>query len=163
MEEVLAGHPDVAECAVIGIADALKGQVPLGFVVLKAGVDARHRRDRERSRRRWCASGSARSPRFKTVVTIKRLPKTRSGKILRGTMQKIADRRRMDDAGDDRRSGDPRRDHGGAEGKWIRSVRRQSLRTPANQGVAAAKRRLPVAVMEFQTPSTWYPGFASVV
>ena len=90
MEEVLAAHPDVAECAVIGIADAVKGQVPCGFVVLKAGVDREPGRSRARSSR-WCASGSARSRRFKTVVTIKRLPKTRSGKILRATMRKIAD------------------------------------------------------------------------
>ena len=61
MEEVLAAHPDVAECAVIGIADALKGEVPCGFVVLKAGVDARRRRDREGDRGAWCASGSGRS------------------------------------------------------------------------------------------------------
>ena len=91
MEEVLAAHPDVAECAVIGIADALKGQVPCGFVVLKAGVDARRRRRSRRRSSRWCASASARSPPSRPVVTIKRLPKTRSGKILRGTMQKIAD------------------------------------------------------------------------
>ena len=63
IEEVLATHPDVAECAVIGVADELKGQLPLGLLVLKAGVDAPARRDR---RARWCsscASGSGRSPR----------------------------------------------------------------------------------------------------
>jgi propionyl-CoA synthetase len=90
MEEVLAEHPDVAECAVIGIADAMKGQVPLGFVVLNAGV-ARDAGTIEREvvglvRERIGAVAA-----LKTVVTIKRLPKTRSGKILRGTMQKIAD------------------------------------------------------------------------
>jgi propionyl-CoA synthetase len=90
MEEVLASHPDVAECAVIGVADAIKGQVPLGFVVLKAGVE---RADADivgevvalvRERIGPVAS-------FKTATVVKRLPKTRSGKILRGTMQKIAD------------------------------------------------------------------------
>ncbi len=90
MEEVLASHPDVAECAVIGVADDIKGQVPLGFVVLKAGVA---RADAEicsevvalvRERIGPVAS-------FKTATVVKRLPKTRSGKILRGTMQKIAD------------------------------------------------------------------------
>jgi propionyl-CoA synthetase len=91
MEEVLAAHPDIAECAVIGIADALKGQIPVGFVVLKNGVpDTRHRdiaaegvqliRDR---------IGPVAS--FKTAVVVKRLPKTRSGKILRGTMRSIGD------------------------------------------------------------------------
>jgi propionyl-CoA synthetase len=90
MEEVLASHPDVAECAVIGVHDSLKGQVPLGFLVLKAGVDrpldkivgevVQLVRDR---------IGPVAA--FKTATVVKRLPKTRSGKILRGTMQKIAD------------------------------------------------------------------------
>ncbi len=90
MEEVLAGHPDIAECAVTGIADPLKGQVPLGFLVLKAGVD----RDAativaevvQRVRREIGPVAA-----FKRAVVVPRLPKTRSGKILRGTMQKIAD------------------------------------------------------------------------
>jgi propionyl-CoA synthetase len=91
MEEVLATHPDVAECAVVGIADALKGQVPLGFVVLNAGVI------RDAALIEKEAVGLVRDrigpvSAFKTVITIKRLPKTRSGKILRGTMQKIADK-----------------------------------------------------------------------
>ncbi len=90
MEEVLCGHPDVAECAVIGVADALKGQVPLGFLVLKAGVN----RDtseivREVVRRVRERIGPVAA--FKTATVVKRLPKTRSGKILRSTMQKIAD------------------------------------------------------------------------
>jgi propionyl-CoA synthetase len=90
MEEVLSAHPDVAECAVIGVADDLKGQVPLGMVVLKAGVNKPHDQvAREvvalvRERIGPVAS-------FKTATVVKRLPKTRSGKILRGTMQKIAD------------------------------------------------------------------------
>ncbi|MBI5166041.1 MAG: propionyl-CoA synthetase [Magnetospirillum sp.] len=90
MEEVLASHPDVAECAVIGVADQLKGQLPLGFVCLKAGVTKPHDQVikevvalvRERI-------GPVAA--FKTCTVVKRLPKTRSGKILRGTMQKIAD------------------------------------------------------------------------
>ncbi|XDZ65953.1 propionyl-CoA synthetase [Alphaproteobacteria bacterium LSUCC0684] len=90
MEEVLASHPDVAECAVVGAADALKGQVPLGFLVLKAGVNRAGdeiiaecvKMVRERI-------GPVAA--FKEGVIAQRLPKTRSGKILRGTMQKIAD------------------------------------------------------------------------
>jgi len=90
MEEVLAAHPDVAECAVVGVADELKGQIPIGCVVLKAGVDRApgaivgeviHMiRDR---------IGPVAA--FKKAVVVSRLPKTRSGKILRGTMQRIAD------------------------------------------------------------------------
>ena len=91
MEEVLAAHPDVAECAVIGIADALKGEVPCGFVVLKAGVNRDRRRDREGDRRAGARARSARSPPSSSRSRCTRLPKTRSGKILRGTMKKIAD------------------------------------------------------------------------
>jgi propionyl-CoA synthetase len=90
MEEVLASHRDVAECAVTGVADSLKGQLPLGLVVLAAGVDRPHGdivdeliqlvRDK---------IGSVAS--FKLVTVVNRLPKTRSGKILRSTMSKIAD------------------------------------------------------------------------
>jgi propionyl-CoA synthetase len=90
IEEVLAGHPDVAECAVVGAADALKGEVPIGFVVLKAGV-AREEPDVigelvERVRESIGAFAC-----FRTALVVKALPKTRSGKILRGTMKKIAD------------------------------------------------------------------------
>ena len=90
MEEVVANHPDVAECAVIGIHDGLKGQVPAGFVLLKAGVE----RDISVIEREIVALvrdkiGPVAA--FKTVLTVNRLPKTRSGKILRGTMRKIAD------------------------------------------------------------------------
>jgi propionyl-CoA synthetase len=90
MEEVLAAHPDVAECAVVGVADDLKGQLPVGFLVLKAGVNRPHDeivaevvqlvRDR---------IGPVAA--FKSAVVVVRLPKTRSGKILRGTMRRIAD------------------------------------------------------------------------
>jgi propionyl-CoA synthetase len=90
MEEVLAGHPDVAECAVVGVADEIKGEIPLGFIVLKAGVT---RDDRvivgeviERVREQIGPVAA-----FKAALVVKRLPKTRSGKILRGTMKKIAD------------------------------------------------------------------------
>ena len=90
MEEVLASHPDVAECAVIGAADALKGEVPLGFVVLKAGVERPHGEiTRELVQLVRDKIGPVAS--FKTVTVVVRLPKTRSGKILRGTMKKIAD------------------------------------------------------------------------
>ncbi|MEO0036350.1 MAG: hypothetical protein RLZZ501_2373, partial [Pseudomonadota bacterium] len=90
MEEVLASHPDVAECAVIGVADQLKGQLPLGFVCLKAGVtksDEQVIKEVVQLVRERIGPVAA----FKTCTVVKRLPKTRSGKILRGTMQKIAD------------------------------------------------------------------------
>jgi propionyl-CoA synthetase len=90
MEEVVAMHPDVAECAVIGIADAMKGQVPLGFVVLNSGV-TRDAATIEREVVALVRDKIGPVAAFKIVVAIKRLPKTRSGKILRGTMQKIAD------------------------------------------------------------------------
>jgi propionyl-CoA synthetase len=90
MEEVVAEHPDVAECAVIGIADQMKGQVPCGFIVLNAGV-ARDTGTIEREVVVLVRERIGPVAAFKTVVTVKRLPKTRSGKILRGTMQKIAD------------------------------------------------------------------------
>ena len=90
MEEVLASHPDVAECAVVGVADAIKGEVPVGLVVLKSGVS----RDQKvivselislvREKIGPVAS-------FKQSVIVKRLPKTRSGKIVRGTIKKIAE------------------------------------------------------------------------
>jgi propionyl-CoA synthetase len=90
IEEVLAAHPDVAECAVIGVADALKGQVPVGLLVLKAGVRKAPEAIAEEAvrlvRDRIGAVAS-----FKTALVVPRLPKTRSGKILRGTMRKIAD------------------------------------------------------------------------
>ncbi len=88
MEEVLAGHPDVAECAVIGIHDALKGQIPLGFVVLKSGID-RPGEDiiSEIVKRVRDLIGPVAV--FKQAVIVTRLPKTRSGKILRRTMQDI--------------------------------------------------------------------------
>jgi propionyl-CoA synthetase len=90
MEEVLASHPDVAECAVVGVADELKGEVPVGFVVTKAGVT---RADEEivselvQKVRDTIGPVAA----FKTATVVKRLPKTRSGKILRGTVKRIAD------------------------------------------------------------------------
>jgi propionyl-CoA synthetase len=90
LEEVLATHVDVAECAVVGVADELKGEVPLGLVVLKRGV--------ERSEREIVAElvqlvrekiGPVAC--FKVATVVNRLPKTRSGKIVRGTIKKIAD------------------------------------------------------------------------
>ena len=90
MEEVLSAHPDVAECAVIGIADALKGEVPCGFVVLKAGVD-RAIADIEQECVGLVREKIGPVAAFKLILTVARLPKTRSGKILRGTMKKIAD------------------------------------------------------------------------
>jgi len=90
IEEVLAAHPDVAECAVIGAADALKGQVPLGFLVLKAGV-SRPEAEIVAETVRMVRERIGPVAFFKVATVVKRLPKTRSGKILRGTMQKIAD------------------------------------------------------------------------
>ncbi|NYT05378.1 MAG: propionyl-CoA synthetase [Methanomicrobiales archaeon] len=90
MEEVIASHPDVAECAVTGVADPVKGEIPVGFVVLKAGVA------RDTAAIQQEIIGQVREiigpiASFKVVIIVRRLPKTRSGKILRGTMKKIAD------------------------------------------------------------------------
>ncbi|PJI84970.1 propionyl-CoA synthetase [Yoonia maricola] len=90
MEEVLAGHPDVGECAVIGVTDELKGQLPMGFVCLNKGCDRPHdeiAKEVVTSVRQTIGPVAA----FKLVAVVDRLPKTRSGKILRGTMVKIAD------------------------------------------------------------------------
>ena len=90
MEEVLASHPDVAECAVVGVADELKGEIPVGFVVTKAGVTksegdiVRELVERVRDQIGPVAA-------FKTATVVARLPKTRSGKILRGTVKRIAE------------------------------------------------------------------------
>ncbi len=90
MEEVLASHPDVAECAVVGAADALKGQVPLGLVVLKSGA---HRDAAEVARELVALVRDRIGPvaAFKDARVVARLPKTRSGKILRGAIRKLAD------------------------------------------------------------------------
>jgi propionyl-CoA synthetase len=90
MEEVLASHPDVAECAVIGVADELKGQLPFGLLVLKAGVERPSEEivpEVVQLVRERIGPVAA----FKSAVVVERLPKTRSGKILRGTMRRIAD------------------------------------------------------------------------
>ncbi|MBV8990444.1 MAG: acetyl-coenzyme A synthetase, partial [Solirubrobacterales bacterium] len=92
MEAVLAGHPAVAECAVIGVSDSLKGQIPCGFVVLKSGSDA----DEEQLQRELVAAvreeiGAVAA--FRDVRVVEALPKTRSGKILRKTMRGIAEGR----------------------------------------------------------------------
>lgn len=90
MEEVIASHPDVAECAVVGIADPMKGQLPAGFVVINSGVD-RTQTDIESEIIALVREKIGPVAAFRIVLTVKRLPKTRSGKILRATMQKIAD------------------------------------------------------------------------
>ena len=90
MEEVLASHPDVAECAVIGVTDTLKGQMPVGFLILSDGVNRPHDEvtaECVKLVREKIGPVAA----FKLAVVVNRLPKTRSGKILRGTMVKIAD------------------------------------------------------------------------
>ncbi|MEA2060696.1 MAG: propionyl-CoA synthetase [Thermodesulfobacteriota bacterium] len=92
MEEVLANHPDVAECAVMGVEDQLKGQIPLGMLVLNSGVTKDHDEIvKECIKMVREAIGPVAA--FKTATVIKRLPKTRSGKILRGTMRSIADKK----------------------------------------------------------------------
>ncbi|MBL6454417.1 AMP-binding protein [Belnapia sp. T6] len=90
MEEVLAGHPDVAECAVLGVKDSLKGQLPLGLVVLKAGV-ARPEAELARELVALVREKIGPVAAFKDAKVVARLPKTRSGKILRATLRKIAD------------------------------------------------------------------------
>jgi len=90
MEEILASHPDVAECAVLGIKDAVKGEVPCGFLVLKAGVK-RSPSEIEKEIIALVRDKLGPVAAFKLAITVGRLPKTRSGKILRGTIKKIAD------------------------------------------------------------------------
>lgn len=90
MEEVLASHPDVAECAVVGVADPLKGQAPIGFLILSAGVDRPHE-DIQGECVQLVRQQIGPVAAFKTAIVVDRLPKTRSGKVLRGAMQKIAD------------------------------------------------------------------------
>ncbi|MZR32417.1 propionyl-CoA synthetase [Sneathiella litorea] len=90
MEEVLSGHRDVAECAVMGVQDSLKGQVPMGFVVLNAGVN-RPEEDIQKELVALVREKIGPVAAFKLALVVKRLPKTRSGKILRGVMRKIAD------------------------------------------------------------------------
>jgi len=91
MEEVLAGHKDVAECAVLGIKDELKGEVPCGFIVLKSGVN-RPPADIESECIALIRDKIGPVASFRLAIVVNRLPKTRSGKILRGTIKKIADR-----------------------------------------------------------------------
>jgi propionyl-CoA synthetase len=90
MEEILASHPDVAECAVLGIKDTIKGEVPCGFLVLKAGVE-RPVADIEKEVVALVREKLGPVAAFKLAIAVSRLPKTRSGKILRGTIKKIAD------------------------------------------------------------------------
>jgi propionyl-CoA synthetase len=90
MEEVLSDHPEVAECAVLGVEDKLKGQIPIGFLVLNAGVD-RDPAEIQQEVVQMVRDRIGPVAAFKTATVVNRLPKTRSGKILRGTIQKIAD------------------------------------------------------------------------
>ena len=89
MEEVVASHKDVAECAVFGMNDKLKGQLPIGFIVLNSGVE-RSAEEVESEVVKLVREKIGPVAAFKTAVSVNRLPKTRSGKILRGTMRKIA-------------------------------------------------------------------------
>ena len=90
MEEVLASHPAVAECAVVGVSDEIKGEVPVGLVVLRAGVEER---DDQIVAELVALVREKIGPlaSFKVAAVVKRLPKTRSGKIVRGTIKRIAD------------------------------------------------------------------------
>jgi propionyl-CoA synthetase len=90
MEEILASHPDVAECAVLGINDTIKGEVPCGLIVLKSGVTRDHATI-EKEIVKLVRDKLGPVAAFKLAITVPRLPKTRSGKILRGTIKKIAD------------------------------------------------------------------------
>ena len=90
MEEVLSSHPDVAECAVLGVRDAIKGEQPCGFIVLKAGA-AREPQIIEQEIVALVRERIGPVASFRIAIAVARLPKTRSGKILRGTIKKIAD------------------------------------------------------------------------
>lgn len=91
MEEAIANHPDVAECAVVGVNDEVKGQLPMGFLILNSGVD-RANATIEMEVIKLVRETIGPVAAFKSVATVSRLPKTRSGKILRATMQKIANK-----------------------------------------------------------------------
>ncbi len=91
IEGVIAAHPDVAECAVVGLKDELKGEVPLGFLVLKAGVQ-RAEADIVQEVIQLVREQIGPVASFKQARVVQRLPKTRSGKVLRSTIKKIADR-----------------------------------------------------------------------
>ncbi len=91
MEEVLAGHPDVAECAVIGVTDQLKGQLPMGFVCLNKGCETAPMSEIVKECVKLVRDKIGPVAAFKLAAVVDRLPKTRSGKILRATMVKIAD------------------------------------------------------------------------
>ena len=119
-------HPDVAECAVIGIADALKGEVPCGFIVLKAGVN-REPGEIEKEIVALVREKIGPVAAFKLAITVPRLPKTRSGKILRGTMKKIADGETLDHARDDRGPEGARGDRRGTEGEGNRNIERRQF------------------------------------
>ena len=92
MEEVLASHPAIAECAVVGVADDFKGQIPVGFFVLKAGINTTEE-EVEKEVIQMVRSTIGAVAAFKRAVQVERLPKTRSGKILRKIMRYIADAR----------------------------------------------------------------------
>lgn len=118
MEEVIASHPDVAECAVVGVHDELKGQVPLGFVVLKAGADRDHSQ-LQAELVQMVRDQIGPVAVFKQTKVVARLPKTRSGKILRATMRRIADGREYTRPANNRRPRHPRRDHPDAGGQFV--------------------------------------------
>ena len=119
MEEILASHPDVAECAVLGIKDAIKGEAPCGFLVLKAGRDARTQAEIEKEIVALVREKLGPVAAFKLAITVARLPKTRSGKILRGTIKKIADGDAVDHARHHRGSQGAGGDPGRAEGEGV--------------------------------------------
>ena len=90
IEEIIASHPDIAECAVVGKADALKGQLPLGIYVTNDGVN-RDAAEMEKELVKLVRERIGAVAAFKSAIEVMRLPKTRSGKVLRGTVQKIMD------------------------------------------------------------------------
>ena len=91
IEEVLSEHQSVAECAVIGIKDQLKGQLPIGLIALKAGV-TKENEEISKECIQMVRDKVGPVAAFKIAIVVKRLPKTRSGKVLRGTIRKIADK-----------------------------------------------------------------------
>ena len=118
MEEVVSTHKDVAECAVIGAHDQLKGQLPLGLIVLKSGVD-RDEEDIRMELSHMMRNTIGPIACYKETVVVKRLPKTRSGKILRATMRKIADGETVHHAVDHRRPCGTRRDRDRAQDRGL--------------------------------------------
>ena len=151
MEEVLAAHQDVAECAVIGVADELKGEVPCGFIVLKAGVN-RPAAEIEQECVALVREKIGPVAAFKLAITVGAAAEDALGQDPARHHEEDRRRRALDHAGDDRRSGDPRRDRRRAEGQGRRRVNDLRIRTMRPDEIAIA--------VDWAAAEGWNPGLA---